>query len=319
MLFPRMLPALGLASSAAAAGIQKITAKLDNNPTNVGFYIVVPDSLPPNPPVVVNPHWCHGSAMAAYSGSQFATLAAKLGYIVIYPDSPNTSDKCWDISSHASLTHGAGGDSLGIVSMVNYTLATYKADPRRVFVTGVSSGAMMTSNLVAAYPDVFAAGSAFSGVPYGCFAAPADRPTTADYWSDACATGKLSKPAAAWADLVRGAYVGYSGWRPKMQIFHGTVDETLNYACFTEEVKQWNAVFGFDNATSKVTQNTPLRGWTKTAYGPDGWFEAYSAAGVPHNIPVQEAVTVAWFDLACTGSDCFQWGRGGPLNTTGKM
>ncbi|CAK7214568.1 hypothetical protein SBRCBS47491_002188 [Sporothrix bragantina] len=306
-----------LLASTQAATIQKITAPLDNNPSNVGFYLYVPDKLAPSPPILVNPHWCHGSALDAYKGTQYATLADKHGFLVIYPDSPNTADKCWDLSSPATLHHGKGGDSLGIVSMVNYTLAKYNADKGRVFATGVSSGAMMTSTLVGAYPDVFAAGSAYSGVPFGCFKAADSTNVTntsslVDVWGDACATGRLTQSPEAWASLVKDAYTGYTGWRPKMQLFHGTADEVLNFTVFGEEVKQWNAVLGFSQTPTTVTPDTPLPGWTKSVYGTDDWLEAYSAAGVTHNIQQQENLTLAWFDLACTGTDCFRWGKGGP-------
>jgi acetylxylan esterase len=130
-------------------------------------YIYVPDTLAANPPILVNPHACHGSAQAAYTGSQYATLASTYGFIfiVIYPDSPNTVDKCWDVSSSETLSHNGGGDSLGIVSMVKMTLAKYNGNANCVFVTGTSSGAMMTNVLVSAYPDVFAAGSVSLALP----------------------------------------------------------------------------------------------------------------------------------------------------------
>ncbi|KAI2609519.1 carbohydrate esterase family 1 protein [Hypoxylon fragiforme] len=292
------------------ASLQQITSDFGPNPRNVGFFIYVPDQLAPRPPILVSPHWCHGDARAFYSGSQYATLASKHGFIAIYPDSPNTADKCWDVSSNETLTHDAGGDSLGIASMVRWTLDKHGGDPGRVFVTGVSSGAMMTSVLVGAYPDLFAAGSAFAGVPYGCFAG-----NGYGVWSDACATGKVKKPGIEWAAMVKAGYPGYEGWRPKMQIFHGTDDEVLDYVNFEEEVKEWNAVFGFSETPTSTTLDTPVKGWTKSVYGDSDWFQAYSAAGVSHNIQNQEATAMEWFDLACTGEDCFKWGQGGPAAT----
>ncbi|KAI2602391.1 carbohydrate esterase family 1 protein [Hypoxylon sp. NC1633] len=291
----------------SSASLQKVTSDIGPNPRNVGFYIYVPDQLAAKPPILVNPHWCHGDAQACYSGSQYATLASKYGFIVIYPDSPNTADKCWDVSSNDTLTHDAGGDSLGIASMVRWTLDKYNADPSRVFVTGISSGAMMTSVLIGAYPDIFAAGSAFAGVPYGCFAG-----SGYGVWSDACATGKVKKTGAEWVRLVEAGYPEYSGWRPKMQIYHGTVDEVLNYANFGEEIKEWTTVFGFSETPTATTPNTPVSGWTKYVYGASDWFQAYSAGGVTHDIRNQEATVMEWFDLTCVGDDCFKWGQGGP-------
>ena len=42
--------------------------------------------------------------------------------------------------------------------MVDHEIATRNADPERVYVMGVSSGAMLTQALLAVYPDVFKAG-----------------------------------------------------------------------------------------------------------------------------------------------------------------
>ena len=77
---------------------------------------------------------------------------------------------CWDVNTAASLTHGQGGDALGIVSQVNYTIEKYGADRSRVYVMGFSSGGMMTNVMAGSYPDVFEAGAAYSGVAHACFA-----------------------------------------------------------------------------------------------------------------------------------------------------
>ncbi|KAJ9134118.1 Alpha/beta-hydrolase [Pleurostoma richardsiae] len=290
---------------AHAASLQKITTDFGDNPRNVGFYIFVPDNLAPKPPILVNPHWCHGDATAAYAGSQYASLASQYGFIVIYPDSPNTVDKCWDVSSAETLSHDGGGDSLGIVSMVEWTLRQYNGDASRVFVTGVSSGAMMTTVLVGAYPDVFAAGSAFSGVPFGCFA-PANNSGIYGYWNDDCAKGRVVHTPERWAQVVLAAYPEYSSWRPKMQIFHGMADEVLNYTDFLEEVKQWNAVFGFSQVPIQTILNTPVANWTRFTYGSIDWFEAYSAAGVPHNIQNQELTANKHYEL-CKSSSIYEY------------
>ena len=299
-----------LASVSSAASLVKITENFGANPRNVGFNIYVPDVLPAKPAILVNPHWCHGTAEAAFAGSQYATLASKYGFIVIYPNSPNTADQCWDVSSKESLTHNGGGDAQGIVSMVKWTLNKYNGDAKRVFVTGVSSGAMMTQVLLGSYPDVFAAGAAFAGVPFSCFA-PANNAGVYGYWNGDCAEGRVSKTPAEWAAKVEAAYPGYDGWRPKLQLFHGTSDEILNYKNHQEAIKQWTEVLGLDSTPVSTAANTPVSGWTKTVYGKSGWLEAYSAAGVPHDIRVQENTVLAFFQLDCTGTNCFSWGQGG--------
>ncbi|KAK4101185.1 carbohydrate-binding module family 1 protein [Parathielavia hyrcaniae] len=311
MQLPTSLSLLGLLPAlASAATLTQITTPFGPNPRNVSFHIYVPDTLPANPAVLVNPHWCHGTAQAAFQGSQWATLASRHGFIVIYPGSPNAADQCWDVSSQETLTHDGGGDSLGIVSMVRWTLDQYHADGTRVFVTGVSSGGMMTQVLLGSYPDVFAAGAAFAGVPFGCYA-PADNAGAYGYWNGDCATGKVTHSAEQWGDLVRAAYPGYEGWRPRVQLFHGTNDEIVSYVNHVEGVKMWTDVVGLSETPESVVQDTPLPGWTKSVYGLTGWLEAYSAQGVPHDIRVQENTVLAFFELNCT-ANCFHWGKGSP-------
>jgi acetylxylan esterase len=294
--------------AAAASAQAQLTSKLTQienfgpNPRNVSMYIYVPANLPSNPPILVSPHWCHGTAQNVFDSRPWAALGDKYGFISIYPNtSTSNPDQCWDVSSKESLTHNGGGDALGIVSMVRWTLKKYHADKDRVFVTGTSSGAMMTNVLIGSYPDVFAAGSAWAGVAFGCFAGDGY-----DVWSDACATGKIIKNGSEWAALVKHAYPGYHGFRPKMQVLHGSVDNVLYPQNLKEEIKQWTSVLGVSDVPTETTLNVPIANWTRYKYGDK--FEAYEAAGVDHNIPTDNStvgVTIDFFDLKCSGSKCF--------------
>lgn len=202
-------------SNAAAGQLQRVTAFKDG-PTNAGMYIYVPSKKVTPAPIIVAIHYCTGTAQAYFQNSQYATLADSKGFIVIYPNSPS-SGGCWDVASKASLTHDGGGDSKTIVNMVSYAVKNYGGDATKVFVTGSSSGAMMTNVLAGAYPDVFKAGSAYSGVPDGCFyVAGATAGMATPGWNNDCAGGKVSKTAQAWGDLTRSYYPGYNGTYPKM-------------------------------------------------------------------------------------------------------
>jgi len=272
---------LGLAS------LQRVTTNFGPNPTNVGFYIYVPDLLKPNPAVVVAIHYCTGTAQAYFTNTRYASLADRYGFIVIYPNAPD-SGGCYDVHSDATLTHDAGGDSLGIASMVRYTLARYNADSNRVFATGTSSGAMMTNVLAGAYPDLFRAGVAFAGVPYGCFKGP-------DMWNANCAQGKIIMTAQQWGDLARSGFPGYSGPRTRMQLWHGTADTALYYANLGEADKQWSNVLGV--SFSRNVTNVPIPGYTQIVYGDGTQLVSYSAAGVTHNIPVREDNALVFFGI----------------------
>lgn len=311
----RTLATLLLAGAASAQLTSKLTKITDfgENPRNVGMYIYVPANLAPNPPILVSPHWCSGTAQNVFEWRSWASAGDKYGFITIYPNTSN-ADRCWDVSSKESLTHNGGGDALGIVSMVRWALEKYNGDKDRVFVSGTSSGAMMvslkildlprsssnlneqTNVLLGSYPDVFAAGSAWAGVPFACFAG-----NGFDVWNDACAKGEIIKTGDEWAQLVKHAYPGYTGFRPKLQTLHGSVDNVLYPQNFKEQIKQWTSVFGVSDTPSSTTKDTPLTGWTRYRYGEK--FEAYEAAGVDHNIPNQDDLVIDYFDLRCQKSN----------------
>ncbi|MEV0929305.1 PHB depolymerase family esterase [Streptomyces phaeochromogenes] len=263
---------------APAAALTEVTG-FGTNPSNLQMYLYVPDSVTANPAVVVAVHYCTGSGPAMYSGTEYASLADRYGFIVVYP-SVTRASKCFDVSSPQALRRGGGSDPVGIKSMVDWVTRTYSADTSRIFATGISSGAMMTNVLLGDYPDVFAAGAAFSGVPFGCFAT-----TDGSEWNSACSGGTVIHTPQEWGNLVRTAYPGYTGPRPRMQVWHGTEDDVLRYPNFGEEIKQWTNVLGVSQTPAAT--DSPQSGWTRTRYGATGDrapVEAISLQGVGHNL-----------------------------------
>ncbi|KAJ3123154.1 hypothetical protein HK098_002153 [Nowakowskiella sp. JEL0407] len=263
-----------------------------NNPTKLRMFEYVPETVKsPRSLLVVN-HYCTGSASAMFSGYPFASLADVHGYVVIYPETSRTGN-CWDVSTTKGLTRFGGSDSTGIISMVEYAKKAHNIDPSRVFVTGASSGAMMTNVLMATYPDVFAAGAPFMGVPYTCFATESGGDPTGSQnagWNNTCATGNVQQTGQAWGDLVRAAYPGYLGSRPKVQLWHGEDDNVLSYKNLAEEIKMWTNVWGLSEIASST--DSPVPQWTRTRYGNSlpANVEAYSIAGQGHTLPLWSQV-----------------------------
>lgn len=182
---------------------------------------------------------------------------------------------------------------MSIVNMVKYAISEYNADPSKVFAMGSSSGAMMSQVLAAAYPDVFSAVSAYSGLPYGCLrGSPGSSPFTAD---PACSEGKVRKSGSEWAAEVRSAWPGYNGSYPPVQVWHGTADQVLDPQNLQEEIKQWTTIFGVQ-LTEKRTDD-PLDGYTRSIYGDGAQFVSYLAEGVGHVVPTQVQETLRWFGL----------------------
>ncbi|KAB8227066.1 alpha/beta hydrolase family esterase [Aspergillus alliaceus] len=269
--------------------LEQITS-FGSNPTNVKMYIYVPTNLAPNPAIVVAIHYCTGTAQAFYGGTPYAQASEKHNFIVIYPESPYEG-KCWDVSSQATLTHNGGGNSNSIANMVDWTVKKYGADKKRVFAVGMSSGAMMTNVLAATYPDIFAAGIAYAGVPAGCFLSTANQP---DAWNSTCSQGQSITSPQHWADIAKAMYPGYSGSRPKMQIYHGSADTTLNVRNYQETCKQWAGVLGYQfDAPKEKKSNTPEANYETTVWGEK--LVGVLASGIGHNIPIHGEEDLKWF------------------------
>ncbi|ADJ45517.1 esterase/lipase [Amycolatopsis mediterranei S699] len=280
------LAALLAPGTARAASLQQVK-DFGYNPSGIKMFVYVPARVAARPAVVVGVHWCHGTAQDFYAGTQYASLADRYGFIVIYP-SAVSSDGCWDVHSPAVLRHDGGGDAQGIVSMVKYVQQRYHGDPARTFVTGHSSGGMMTNVLLGSYPDVFRAGASFAGVPFGCFAGPAS-------WNTDCAEGRIDKTAQQWGDLVRSAYPGYRGPRPRVQLWHGTEDDVLRFANFGEAIDQWTNVLGVSATPTSTEYNTPRSTWTRTRYG--SRVEAIREQGQPHNLQILADEVIRFFGI----------------------
>jgi poly(hydroxyalkanoate) depolymerase family esterase len=286
---------------AYAATLTEVT-NFGTNPGGMRMHVYVPDSRPANPAIVVAMHGCGGSGPGFYSGSEFAALADRYGYIVIYPTATQQAGfgNCFDTWSDAAKRRGGGSDPVSIVSMVTYVQRQYGGDPNRVYATGSSSGGMMTNEMLALYPDVFKAGAAFMGVPFNCFANAADYPPG----SSQCTGGNLDRTPQQWGDAVRQAYPGYAGPRPRMQLWHGTSDTLVPFRLLQEEIEQWTDVSGLSQTPTST--DTPQSGWGRRRYADASGtvqVEAYSIQGAGHSLPSggMAAQAIAFFGLTGTG------------------
>ncbi len=304
---------LFMAASAKAASLQVVTNDWGTNgvPSTVSMYIYVPDKLATSPPILVVAHYCGGTAGGVFGeayGGGIVAACDKYGFIMVFPQAanPDGSGRCWDAGSTSSLTRNGGGDSQAIVNMVNYTVNTYHANRSRVYVTGTSSGAMMTELLLALYPDVFKAGAEFSGVPAGCWAVN----NPGGGWSGPCAGGQVSYPAPQWGNIVRGMYQGYSGPRPRVQLWHGTADTTISYNDQTEAIKQWTDVLNLSTnptTTATVKIGSVTNQWIHQTWQDscgnavlDAWSELNGGHGTDANLNAQYVIPFLGLDK--TGS-----------------
>ncbi|KAH8827244.1 carbohydrate esterase family 1 protein [Flagelloscypha sp. PMI_526] len=270
-------------------GYNQLTDDIGPNPNNVTMWTYVPQGVVSNPDLILALPWCTGTALDFYTYTDYAWEAdARKSYIVIYGQAPREA-LCWDVSSHETLTHDAGGDSLGLASAARYAQKHWGI--KNVFATGHSSGGMMSNVMAGAYPDILNAAAPSAGVPFGCF-----ETWNGDAWNMTCSTGQFIQTGERWATRVHEAYPGYRGAYPRMQMWHGTADDVLLYQNFVEEIKMWTAVHKISETPVTTIQDDPVNGTIHTVYG-KGQVQGYSVQGGPHGIDIQEQSILAFFGL----------------------
>ncbi|KAF2849140.1 carbohydrate esterase family 1 protein [Plenodomus tracheiphilus IPT5] len=281
---------VAIASTANAALVR--VNDFGSNPTNLQMNINVPSKLSAKPAIILALHPCGGTGEQYSQMTKYNSLAETKGFITIFPSTKKDSN-CWEVNTVKGLSHDAGGDNQGLASMIKYTVSRYNADTTKIFSTGSSSGCMMTNVMLATYPDVFTAGSCYSGAAAGCFAgSPGASPGSAD---PKCANGQVTKTSEQWVATVKSMYPGYNGSYPRMMTWHGTADTLVKIPNLAEQLKEWSGLHGV-SFTKNVT-NTPQSGYTQIFYGDGTKVVGVSAAGVGHTVPVHESDDMKWFGL----------------------
>jgi poly(hydroxyalkanoate) depolymerase family esterase len=188
----------------------------------------------------------------------------------------NNANTCFNWFNPQDTRRGHG-EACSIRQMIARMVGDYKLDPRRIYVTGLSAGGAMASVMLAAYPDVFAAGAIIAGLPFGI----------ASNLREAL-NGMLQSPARSpreLGDLVRSASKHKGPW-PKVSVWHGSADRTVNPANANEIVKQWLDVHGLPIA--------PMSTVDVDGYPRDVWWDAdgetvvesYTITDMAHGTPL---------------------------------
>ena len=114
-------------------------------------------------------HGCGQEAVRFATDTGWIALAARLDFPLVLPEQgrENNHGGCFNWYRPTAIRRGRG-EVLSIRQMVAFASRQFRSDPRRVFVVGLSAGGAMAAALLAAYPDVFAAGAIVAGLPVGC-------------------------------------------------------------------------------------------------------------------------------------------------------
>jgi poly(hydroxyalkanoate) depolymerase family esterase len=112
-------------------------------------------------------HGCTQSARTFARATGMNRLAERKDFLVLYPDQSRKTNawKCWNWFLPGHTTRGRG-EVRRLADLIQSTLENHDVDPNRIYVAGFSAGGAMVPPLVAAYPELIAAGGIHSGFEY---------------------------------------------------------------------------------------------------------------------------------------------------------
>ncbi|WP_340314353.1 extracellular catalytic domain type 1 short-chain-length polyhydroxyalkanoate depolymerase [Rhizorhabdus argentea] len=119
-------------------------------------------------PLVVMLHGCTQSAADFAAGTGMNALADELGFLVLYPEQSASKNlnRCWNWHQPRNQKRG-GGEPAAIAALTLHAIAACRANPRRVYIAGISAGGTTAAITGAAYPEIYAAVGVHSGVASG--------------------------------------------------------------------------------------------------------------------------------------------------------
>lgn len=271
-------PAMRPSDAPPSSHLTELT-NFGSNPGALGMFTYVPKNLAPSPALVVVLHGCMQSAASYDLGAGWSTLADRYGFVLLLPEqsAANNPKTCFTWFLNADTTRDRG-EVLSIRQMIEKTIGAHGIDRDRVFITGLSAGGAMANAMLASYPEVFAAGAIIAGLPYGTA-------RNVQEAFDSMFQGR-TRSAKSWGDLVRRAS-HYEGPWPRISIWHGDADQTVQPVNADSLVQQWTNVHGIDAPpTEDMVLGYPRKVWRR--HGVD-MIESLTITGMAHGTPLASA------------------------------
>ena len=264
-------------SAGASSPLQEVTG-FGSNPGALRMFAFAPPQLQKPRALVVVLHGCGQTAAAYDLGAGWSTLAQHYGFALLMPEQQriNNGNTCFNWFNPEDTSRDSG-EAHSIREMIAHMAKAHRIDPRRIFITGLSAGGGMTSVMLATYPEVFAAGAVIAGLPYGI---ASNLREALDGMFHAPA-----RPARELGDLVRNASDHRGPW-PKVSVWHGSADRTVNPGNANEIVKQWLDLHDLPEApmAETIVDGYPRQAW----WGKDGetLVESYAITDMAHGTPL---------------------------------
>lgn len=228
------------------------------------------------PALVVALHGCLQTPGSYDLGSGWSALAASYGFALVMPGQrpANNPNRCFNWYSPEHAVRDAG-EARSIRDMIAYMIGHHGIDPARIYIAGLSAGGATAANLLAVYPEVFAAGAILAGLPFGAA-------TSMPEALSAMAQGHSQSPAQ-WGDIVRAASAHTGPW-PRLSVWHGGADNVVHPANAEALIGQWSDLHRLDQPSIDTEiSGHRCRIWSNR--GGDALLESYTINGMGHGVP----------------------------------
>lgn len=144
------------------------------------YYTYEPASLPAagSRSLVVYLHGTTQTATQAALAARWNDLADEQGFLVVYPEESDGGSAGFDTTGggaarawawgRAAYESRGNGETETIARITRQLMADYGVDPKRVYVSGLSAGGIMTTVMAATYPDLYDGAAVWAGCSYLC-------------------------------------------------------------------------------------------------------------------------------------------------------
>jgi len=240
------------------------------NPGNLRLFT---QGLAPGAPLVVLLHGCGQAAAGFAQATGWSALAAEQGFALAVAEQKavNNPHTCFNWFNPEDIVRD-GGEAASIAAMVRTCVDGHGLDAGKVFICGLSAGGAMTATMLALYPELFAGGAIIAGLPFGTAANVRDA-------LDAMRMPPLKTPRQ-WGDLVRGVARHDGAW-PRLSVWHGDRDTTVNILNAQALVAQWSDLHGLalTAARQDFRDGAMHLSWGDT-------LEVVTVPGLGHGVPI---------------------------------
>ena len=218
-----------------------------SNPGNLRMFYFNPN--PDNSikkSIVIALHGCGQSAESFNKITDWTKLATEENFILIFPQqkTSNNTTKCFNWFQEKDYEINSG-ENQSVMEMLAYTQKNNTINDSKIYITGVSAGAAMSTAIAYTHPNIFSGICSYAGGPYGI--------AKNEMSAFRLMNGKIDSKE------VIESFEKMSSKNelkiPKLIIFHGKKDNIVDYSNSELLIKQWCATFQIDSSNTSKKNN----------------------------------------------------------------